>query len=76
MRWRVTTPTGATFACLVFIIDAEIEVQLTTTSNELVCASRVRSLDDATVVVRRWLQMVLADGMSDRASKLRVDVVH
>ena len=76
VRWRVTTPSGMTFACVVDVHDGHVDVRLMTTSNELVCARRVPSVDAATVVVRRWLQVVLANEVSESTLPSRMDVPH
>ena len=77
VRWRVTTATGAQFACRVYIIGARIEVRLTTEQGSLVCARAAPSLEAADALVRRWLSVVVAkDGVGELLSGLLVEVVH
>jgi hypothetical protein len=66
VRWRVTTATGVQFACLVQVDGTGIEVRLTTSQEQLVCARVVPSLDDAAKVARGWLHAVVSDsGLSE-----------
>jgi hypothetical protein len=76
VRWQVTTPTGVTFVCLVCPIDEGLDVRLTT-SDELVCSTKVSSPDAATGLARRWLQVVLSNqSVRERISDHRIDAVH
>jgi hypothetical protein len=59
--WRVTTATGVQFACRVHLDGGGIEVRLTTTQEQLVCAKAVPSLHAAGEVVRGWLRAVVSD---------------
>ena len=76
VRWQVTTRTGVTFVCVVCVVDGIIEVRLTT-SDALVWATQVSTLDDATPVARRWLHTVLEDHtVTEAMNGERIDVVH
>jgi hypothetical protein len=59
VRWRVTTRTGAQFACCVQVIGARIEVQLTTEYGHSLATRVVGTPDAATYVARKWLRALL-----------------
>ena len=59
IRWQVTTAKGRRLVCTVCVTGKTILVRLTS-SDELVCADCVASLDAATALTRRWLHAVLS----------------
>jgi len=59
VRWQVTTPIGRRLVCRVCVTQGNIVVRLTA-SDALLRADRVPSLEEATVLTRRWLHAVVS----------------
>jgi hypothetical protein len=62
VRWRVTTTAGVMFICRVEVDGPRIEVRLSTSEDDLVCAREVASIDAANGVAHAWLRAVVAGG--------------